>query len=82
MPITLYRDTTYTLNGLIETIRRGEIGLPNIQRPFVWKPAQVRELFDSTYKGTLSAICSSGPREQMRRGARSAARRRRRRRAS
>lgn len=51
MPITLYRDTTFTLNGLVESIRKGELALPEIQRPFVWKPAKVRDLFDSMYKG-------------------------------
>ena len=29
----------------------GEIGLPDIQRPFVWKNAKVRDLFDSMYQG-------------------------------
>lgn len=29
----------------------GEIGLPDIQRPFVWTPVKVRDLFDSMYKG-------------------------------
>jgi hypothetical protein len=51
MPITLYRDTTFTLNGLVESIRKGELALPEIQRPFVWKPAKVRDLFDSMYNG-------------------------------
>ena len=51
MPITLYRDTTYTLSGLLDGIRRGEVALPEIQRPFVWSPTKVRELFDSMYKG-------------------------------
>lgn len=51
MPITLYRDTTFTLNGLVESIRKGELALPEIQRPFVWKGAKVRDLFDSMYKG-------------------------------
>ena len=27
------------------------MGRPDIQRPFVWKPVQVRDLFDSMYKG-------------------------------
>ena len=31
--------------------KSGEIGLPDIQRPFVWKNAKVRHLFDSMYKG-------------------------------
>jgi len=29
----------------------GEIGLPDIQRPFVWPMTQVRDLFDSMYRG-------------------------------
>ena len=32
-------------------IQLGEIGLPDIQRPFVWKNAKVRDLFDSMYRG-------------------------------
>jgi uncharacterized protein with ParB-like and HNH nuclease domain len=28
-----------------------EIALPDIQRPFVWNNAKVRDLFDSMYKG-------------------------------
>ena len=51
MSVTLFKDTTYNLTGLLENIRRGEIALPDIQRPFVWAPARVRELFDSMYKG-------------------------------
>ncbi len=29
----------------------GQIGLPDIQRPFVWSNAKVRDLFDSMYRG-------------------------------
>ncbi len=29
----------------------GDIGLPDIQQPFVWKNNKVRDLFDSMYKG-------------------------------
>ncbi|MEK7406839.1 MAG: DUF262 domain-containing protein, partial [Acidobacteriota bacterium] len=29
----------------------GDIGLPDIQRPFVWTPTKVRDLFDSMYRG-------------------------------
>jgi hypothetical protein len=32
---TLYRDTGYTLNHLIEDINVCRIALPDIQRPFV-----------------------------------------------
>jgi len=51
MSVTLFKDTTYNLTGLVENIRRGEIALPDIQRPFVWAQAKVRDLFDSMYKG-------------------------------
>lgn len=51
MAPTLYRDSGYSLTHLIEEIKHGKIGLPSIQRPFVWKPAQVRDLFDSMYRG-------------------------------
>ncbi|MDE0236299.1 MAG: DUF262 domain-containing protein [bacterium] len=51
MPPTLYRDTNYSLTHLIEEIKHGEIALPDIQRPFVWSPAKVRDLFDSMYRG-------------------------------
>lgn len=48
---TLYRDTGYSLTHLIEDIRHGNIALPDIQRPFVWSSAKVRDLFDSMYRG-------------------------------
>lgn len=32
-------------------IKSGEIAIPEIQRPFVWKPVQVRDLIDSLYMG-------------------------------
>ncbi|RIK10757.1 MAG: hypothetical protein DCC49_02205 [Acidobacteria bacterium] len=51
MAITVFKDTTYNLSTLLEEIRRGEIALPDIQRPFVWKAAKVRDLFDSMYRG-------------------------------
>ncbi len=51
MAITVYKDSSYSLSTLLEEIDRGEIALPDIQRPFVWKPAKVRDLFDSMYRG-------------------------------
>ncbi len=47
----LFRKVDYTVRKLIEDIDIGEIGLPDIQRPFVWKAAKVRDLFDSMYRG-------------------------------
>lgn len=51
MEPTLFKEVTYPLSLLIAKTDIGEIGLPDIQRPFVWKPAKVRDLFDSMYKG-------------------------------
>jgi hypothetical protein len=48
---TLFKEVSYSLSKLIEDIDTGEIGLPDIQRPFVWTPAKVRDLFDSMYNG-------------------------------
>jgi uncharacterized protein with ParB-like and HNH nuclease domain len=56
---TLFRDTTYSTYGLIESIKRGAVALPDIQRPFVWPASKVRDLLDSMYKGLsgrLSAV--------------------------
>src|ERR1700735_5527784 len=47
----LYRSTTYPLIALVSDIARGAIGLPELQRPFVWPNAQIRDLFDSLYRG-------------------------------
>ncbi|WP_367046816.1 DUF262 domain-containing protein [Streptomyces sp. Je 1-332] len=51
MAATLYRDTNYALSHLIEEIKHGSIALPDIQRPFVWSTAKIRDLFDSMYRG-------------------------------
>lgn len=51
MSETLFTKVDYDLSSLIKYINMGEIGLPDIQRPFVWKNAKVRDLFDSMYKG-------------------------------
>jgi uncharacterized protein with ParB-like and HNH nuclease domain len=47
----LFKEVGYTLGTLLDTIALGVIGLPDIQRPFVWKNASVRDLFDSMYRG-------------------------------
>jgi len=51
MARTLFKEVSYSLAKLIEDIGMGEIALPDIQRPFVWENAKVRDLFDSMYKG-------------------------------
>ncbi|HEU5130429.1 MAG TPA: DUF262 domain-containing protein [Glycomyces sp.] len=47
----LYKDTTYSVRTLVDEIGRGRIALPDLQRPFVWSASQVRNLFDSMYRG-------------------------------
>lgn len=47
----IFSNTTLTVNQLIEKIDTGELGLPELQRPFIWKDAKVRDLFDSMMKG-------------------------------
>jgi len=49
--MALFEDIRYNLANLIENIDTGVIGLPDIQRPFVWPDTKVRDLFDSMYKG-------------------------------
>jgi hypothetical protein len=48
---TVFSNVAYQLSDLISGIELGTIGLPEIQRPFVWKQSKVRDLFDSMYKG-------------------------------
>src|SRR5688572_5710687 len=48
---TRYKKVDWTLDGLINAIQMGDIGLPDIQRPFVWPKTKVRDLFDSMYRG-------------------------------
>lgn len=47
----LFRKVDYSVGKLLEDIAMGEIGLPDIQRPFVWDTTRVRDLFDSMYRG-------------------------------
>lgn len=51
MSDTVFTQVTYNVNSLVSNIDLGVIGLPDIQRPFVWKNSKVRDLFDSMYRG-------------------------------
>ena len=51
MSQTVFKQVNYDLNALVKYIELGEIGLPDIQRPFVWKNVKVRDLFDLMYRG-------------------------------
>ena len=47
----LFKEVSYSLSKLMDDVEMGEIGLPDIQRPFVWQNSKVRDLFDSMYQG-------------------------------
>ena len=49
--MALFTTSNYPLRALIEDIDLGKIGLPELQRPFVWPNVNVRDLFDSLYRG-------------------------------
>lgn len=51
MGTALFKEVNYTLSLLVEQIDIGTIGLPDIQRPFIWPNSKVRNLLDSMYKG-------------------------------
>jgi hypothetical protein len=48
---TCFKRVDYDLSALLHYVDIGDIGLPDIQRPFVWSNAKVRDLFDSMYRG-------------------------------
>lgn len=49
--MTIFSPSSEPIITLIEDIDRGKIGLPELQRPFVWPNVNVRDLFDSLYRG-------------------------------
>jgi len=51
MTRTLFRTTRFDLDHLVKNIDRGDVALPEIQRPFVWPNRKVRDLLDSMFSG-------------------------------
>lgn len=43
--------TQYSISGILGLIETEQFVIPEIQRPFVWKRSQVRDLIDSLYNG-------------------------------
>ena len=41
----------YSISAILGLIEAGQFVIPEIQRPFVWKRRQVRDLIDSLYNG-------------------------------
>ena len=48
---TKFTNISFPVSTLIGQIETGQIGLPELQRPFVWDRSQVRDLLDSLYRG-------------------------------
>lgn len=46
-----FTTTSMTISAILGLIKANDIAIPEIQRPFVWKNKQVRDLIDSLYKG-------------------------------
>ncbi|MCL2790976.1 MAG: DUF262 domain-containing protein [Desulfobulbus sp.] len=51
MLMPLFKPISCTVEWLVSNIDHGSLGLPDIQRPFVWNNRQVRDLFDSMFRG-------------------------------
>ena len=47
----IFKNVPSKVKELVSDVRNGRIGLPDLQRPFVWSDAKVRDLFDSMLKG-------------------------------
>lgn len=46
-----FTTTSMTISAILGLIKANDIAIPEIQRPFVWKSKQVRDLIDSLYRG-------------------------------
>ena len=51
MDIQKYNVNQHLIETLLAWVKGGEIAIPEIQRPFVWSSAKVRDLMDSLYQG-------------------------------
>lgn len=45
-----YTPNSHEIDTVLGWVKSGEIAIPDIQRPFVWEAAKVRNLLDSMYK--------------------------------
>ncbi len=51
MIIEKYNPNSLSVSAILGLIKAGDIAIPEIQRPFVWKKKQVRDFLDSLYRG-------------------------------
>lgn len=56
----LFKNIPSKVEDLVKGVRNGRIGLPDLQRPFVWKDNKVRELLTPCSKGILLATLCFG----------------------
>lgn len=56
MEIEKYTPNSLSVGAILGLIASGDIAIPEIQRPFVWKKTQVRDLLDSLYKGVSNRL--------------------------
>ncbi|MDE0423330.1 MAG: DUF262 domain-containing protein [Candidatus Poribacteria bacterium] len=46
-----FQPQNYNISNILNWIGEDRIAIPEIQRPFIWKPPRVRDLIDSLYQG-------------------------------
>lgn len=51
MELQKYSVNQHLIETILAWVKSGEIAIPEIQRPFVWDSAKVRDLMDSLYNG-------------------------------
>ena len=51
MPVQRYSVNQHPIETILTWIKSEEIAIPEIQRPFVWNAAKVRDFIDSLYNG-------------------------------
>ena len=52
----VFTSTNLKVSNLVSEVDSGIIALPDLQRPFVWKDKQIRDLFDSLYRGLPTGL--------------------------
>lgn len=48
---SIYNPVSLEVGNILKDVQTGKIGLPDLQRPFVWRNEKVRQLLDSMLKG-------------------------------
>lgn len=51
MPNSIYNPISLEVGNILKDVQTGKIGLPDLQRPFVWGNEKVRDLLDSMLHG-------------------------------